>query len=288
MPWCYVDDHFPDHPKIKRAGGDAGWLWLCGYAWVQRNLTGGRIPKAAVPTLSDRKTPMKLAARLVQVGLWEDDGEDYVMHDYVPYNPSAETKRQRREGTSERLSSVRRQAAMTRWHPESDASADANGDANASVLHAPDDANAPPDASGVGCKMNGFAMQTGMQTVRARGEVPYPLTQVSSSRGESQVGVHAAASEKETDQGEPQVSGAVAERWEALFPRQKTQAYAVLGHALRFVDERLVDEAIGHCVEKNSPPNSPRYLLKLCADWAQQRGANLSEETLAELLKGPT
>jgi hypothetical protein len=73
MPWVYLDDHFPEHPKTTAAGGDAAWLFVCALAYCNRRLTHGRVPKSFIPQLSDRKQAGKLAERLVQVGYIDDD-----------------------------------------------------------------------------------------------------------------------------------------------------------------------------------------------------------------------
>lgn len=104
MPWVYLDDKFTEHPKVVAAGGDAAWLYLTGLCWVQRNLTRGLIPKELVSRLSDRKQPKKLAERLVKVGLWEDAGEAYRIHDYEEHNESAMKR-----------SEAARKAANKRW-----------------------------------------------------------------------------------------------------------------------------------------------------------------------------
>ncbi|MBQ1164844.1 hypothetical protein KBZ21_43465, partial [Streptomyces sp. A73] len=36
-----VHDGLPDHPKIIEAGGEAGWLYICGLAYSSRQLTDG-------------------------------------------------------------------------------------------------------------------------------------------------------------------------------------------------------------------------------------------------------
>jgi hypothetical protein len=104
MAWVYLDDQFFDHPKIARAGGDAAWLFVCGLGYVRRHETAGRIPKAQVTRLSDRKAPNKLAQVLVDVNLWEDDGDFYLVHDYHQWNKPQESR-----------SAAGRKAAMARW-----------------------------------------------------------------------------------------------------------------------------------------------------------------------------
>lgn len=132
MAWIYVDDAFPDHPKVVEAGGDAGWLWLCGMAYVKRYGTGGTIPKAQVPKLSDRRAPQKLARRLVDAGLWHDDGDAYRVHDYGDWNKPQESR-----------SAAGRKAAKARWAREAHANGNANAYADASESHTDSDSDPP-------------------------------------------------------------------------------------------------------------------------------------------------
>jgi hypothetical protein len=70
MTWFKLEDGFPEHRKIAQAGGDAGWLFVCGLAYCARNLTDGLIPAGAVPRLSDRKQPMKACGTSTRTGTW--------------------------------------------------------------------------------------------------------------------------------------------------------------------------------------------------------------------------
>ena len=289
MPYCFVDDHFPDHPKAKRAGGDACWLWVCGYAWVQRNLTGGRIPKAAVPSLSDRRSPMRLARRLVEVGLWHEDGDDFVMHDYVPRNPTAERARSHKESQKDR-SAAGRVGARARWHG---ANQGANGDANDAIC----DAIASESHEEIASESHPNRISEGAES-HANGErahaypgapdrvSPIPQTHSYPSRGEHQGVAAASAPEKEKSQDKTpgQPPDIVARRWLDLWPvKLLPTAREALALCRKHVAEHLVDECIGHVASKNPRPKSPRYLCTTVADWAQQRGANLSDEAIAEL-----
>lgn len=102
MPDTYLklNDALPEHRKIVAAGGDAAWLHVCALAYASRNLTDGFVPSGMVPRLSDRKNPTKLAARLVEVGLWHSAGHscprcpqpaagEYLIHDYLVHQRSA-------------------------------------------------------------------------------------------------------------------------------------------------------------------------------------------------------
>jgi hypothetical protein len=88
MVWVRLEDGLPDHPKIDAAGGDAAWLHVCALAYCNRNLTDGYIPADRVPRLSDRKRPLQLAERLVDVGLWHRLEDGYTIHDFLDYNPT--------------------------------------------------------------------------------------------------------------------------------------------------------------------------------------------------------
>lgn len=95
-----VHDGLPDHPKIIEAGGEAGWLYICGLAYSSRQLTDGVISKRLVPRLTDGSKPEASASALVRVGLWHDGEHDcpacprasadsYVIHDYLDHQRSA-------------------------------------------------------------------------------------------------------------------------------------------------------------------------------------------------------
>lgn len=102
MTWFKVDDQFPRHPKVLRAGTDAAWLFVAGGCYCAQYLTDGRIPKDALMGLTQLRNPVKLAARLVEVGLWHDHGAEWEVHDYLVYNPSREHVEAERRKAAER------------------------------------------------------------------------------------------------------------------------------------------------------------------------------------------
>ena len=115
MPWFKVDDSAHAHPKMRRAGKAAIGLWVMCGSYAAAYLTDGIIP---AETAADG-TPTQVA-KLDKAGLWHERGHgcsrcpqpmpgDFVMHDYLRYNPSrvrvtaerereAEKKRQQRMG----------------------------------------------------------------------------------------------------------------------------------------------------------------------------------------------
>lgn len=107
MSWVRIDDGFPEHQKVLDAGGDAAWLHVCALAWCNRNLTDGFIPTSIVPRLSDRRTPMKHAANLQRVGLWDATEGGWVIHDYLEFQPSKARVEADRSAARKRMADAR-------------------------------------------------------------------------------------------------------------------------------------------------------------------------------------
>jgi hypothetical protein len=97
VTWVRVDDGFFEHPKTVAAGDAAAYLFLAGLGYCNRRLTDGRIPKAMVPRLTTARRWPALAARLVEVGYWEDHGDCYQSHDYLEWNDSRAEVEAKRE-----------------------------------------------------------------------------------------------------------------------------------------------------------------------------------------------
>lgn len=114
MPWVRLDDQFPDHPKIDQAGPLAGWLYVCGLAYCNRQLTDGFIPKATMPRLSAVAQPAKHARALVNAGLWDEVDGGWQVHDYLQFQPSRESVLAEREKAAKRQQAHRRKKAASR------------------------------------------------------------------------------------------------------------------------------------------------------------------------------
>jgi len=125
MSWVKIDDQFADHPKVVMAGDLAGWMYLAGLCWVNRHLTDGFIPAGQTRKLSTADNPDDLAARLVEVGLWERTAGGYLIHDYHDHYPSAESVKAKRKAEQERKAKGRadqgrdESGRITSGHPES-------------------------------------------------------------------------------------------------------------------------------------------------------------------------
>lgn len=104
--WLKLDDSFHDNAKVVRAGNAAVGLWVKCAVWSARQLTDGRIPADIVRSLG-RPTE---AQTLERVGLWVLADGEYVIPDWLEYNPSALEVKQRRAQTLD----AKRRAGMKR------------------------------------------------------------------------------------------------------------------------------------------------------------------------------
>jgi hypothetical protein len=96
MPWARLDDSFYDHLKLDLLGDDrlpAVGLFTVALSWSSKHLSEGLIPANRVVLLGGNAD---LAGALVRVGLWEQDGPNYRIHDYLDYNPSTGRGRHQR------------------------------------------------------------------------------------------------------------------------------------------------------------------------------------------------
>lgn len=108
MPWVRLEDSFADHPKIERAGPLAAWLHVAALCYCARHLTDGRLPRQKASRLADIASPETHIDTLLRVGLWSEDGDDYVIHDYLDYQPSRADVESDRAAARDRMAKNRR------------------------------------------------------------------------------------------------------------------------------------------------------------------------------------
>lgn len=109
MAWVRLDDKFPDHPKIERAGERAAWLFVCGLCYCAEHLTDGHIPESKAHRLTDGAKTR--AAKLVEVGLWVKVDDGYLIPGYLEYQPSAEKVKAERSAAADRMRTRRDRSA---------------------------------------------------------------------------------------------------------------------------------------------------------------------------------
>lgn len=91
MSWVRLDDSMPTNPKVLAAPVGARYLYVVGLCYCARELTDGVIPSAALPIILATAGAAKRApADLVAAGLWVEEGTNFVVPDYLEFNPSRE------------------------------------------------------------------------------------------------------------------------------------------------------------------------------------------------------
>ena len=99
VTWVRLDDNFPGHRKVLAASPEALWLHIEGLCYCAHQQTDGAIPSTALTKLTRFSKPKaaRLAARLVEAGLWEVNGTGWMVHDYLDYNPSRQSLEEKHE-----------------------------------------------------------------------------------------------------------------------------------------------------------------------------------------------
>ncbi|MGW4602708.1 mucin-2 [Streptomyces sp. NPDC004532] len=116
-----MDDTAHAHPKLLKAGNAALGLWVrCG-AYAAQHLTEGTVPGVVAQLYGTAPQVRKL----VKAGLWHEHchtcpdcppvaAGDYVMHDFLTYNPTREKTEAKRAAAAERQARGRARAAENR------------------------------------------------------------------------------------------------------------------------------------------------------------------------------
>ena len=85
MPWFKVDDSLYSHPKWVGASPAAKALWVTAGSWCASQRTDGHVPKHVLPVVGGKP---KAAQELVDIGLWSLNGNGWVFHDWLEYQPA--------------------------------------------------------------------------------------------------------------------------------------------------------------------------------------------------------
>lgn len=98
MPWFRLEDSFHANPKVTAAGNAAVGLWVRCATWSAQYLTDGRIPAGVVRRFGTRRE----IDALTEARLWVPVGDEFVIADWLEYQPSALEVKQRRRRDAER------------------------------------------------------------------------------------------------------------------------------------------------------------------------------------------
>ena len=102
MPWVRFDDTMPEHRKIWGLSDAAFRLHVSAICWCNRHLTDGHIGYEEITRVANVRSPRRISAELVSSGLWKPTEHGWLIHNYLEYQPSAETVKQRRRSAAER------------------------------------------------------------------------------------------------------------------------------------------------------------------------------------------
>lgn len=106
MTWVKLSDEFPRHEKVDDLSDGAFRLHIAALCHASDQLTDGfvreKIVARLVPTF--RKTQ---PTELVQARLWHPTEGGWLIHDYLDYNPSAESVRAERKAAADRMRNAR-------------------------------------------------------------------------------------------------------------------------------------------------------------------------------------
>lgn len=88
MGWVRIDDQAPRNRKLIKAGPSACWLWVCGIAHCQAQLSDGFIAEEVLPMIGvlGAARCRQLAETLIGVGLFDRVDGGYQIHDYHDHN----------------------------------------------------------------------------------------------------------------------------------------------------------------------------------------------------------
>ncbi|MFJ8761041.1 mucin-2 [Streptomyces cyaneofuscatus] len=112
-----MDDTAHVHPKLLKAGNPAVGLWMRAGAYAAQHLTEGTVPGVVAQLYGTAPQ----ARKLVAAGLWHAAGHscprcpqpaegDYVMHDFLVYNPTKSAVEKDREKAADRQRRAREKA----------------------------------------------------------------------------------------------------------------------------------------------------------------------------------
>jgi len=86
-PWVRLDQGFPSNPKVMGLTSDAFRLYITALCWSASNKTDGRIKRPVLLAMGGGKP--RTITELVDAGLFDADGAEFGIHDYLEHQESA-------------------------------------------------------------------------------------------------------------------------------------------------------------------------------------------------------
>lgn len=111
MPWARLDDKFFTHPKVRKVWHEhrpALGLHTLALSYCMCHGTEGRLSAEFVEDqMPDPGERDAAVAALVDAGLWKKNGDGWIVHDFLHYNPSNDDVEARRRVDRERKKVMR-------------------------------------------------------------------------------------------------------------------------------------------------------------------------------------
>ena len=109
MAWARIDDQYAEHPRIVGLTDRTFRLHTAAICLANRKLTDGHLSTHDTRMLlALTKATKRHVDELLEAGVWETNGDGWVIRDYLQWNPDAETVKGRRRGSAERVAKYRR------------------------------------------------------------------------------------------------------------------------------------------------------------------------------------
>lgn len=105
MTWTKLDDGLHSHPKIRKAWREprAVGLHLLAINYATCHELDGKIsPEFVEDYLPDAGERERVVAQLEACGLWDRNGVGWEIHDFLQYQPSKQSLREKREADAKR------------------------------------------------------------------------------------------------------------------------------------------------------------------------------------------
>ena len=106
MPWAKLDDSFWSHPKVIAAGNEAAGAYARMLSYCGNQLTDGRIPSEVAKFIAKPG----LISKLEQFSFIVQNGDGYLIPDYLAFNPSREKVTEDRRKAAERKAKSRQES----------------------------------------------------------------------------------------------------------------------------------------------------------------------------------
>jgi hypothetical protein len=107
MGWVKLDDRWAGHPKVTAVSFEARFLYIAGLCYCTGYRTDGLIPRNQVEAFGVPDA-MERAEELVEASLWEREGDDLRVHDYLLYQISKAADDERRANDRSRKEKSRK------------------------------------------------------------------------------------------------------------------------------------------------------------------------------------